>query len=169
MKLSFNALAEVGQIARQEYNLAGVVQHGASTLDPGYFGIFTGKPSSLNFNISEDLLTKENIKVLAENPVAEVHLATAYQDTILDHPDFPEQLGQEIKAWVLENYPAKQNEDREKVYKSNRKRAWGPFKLKTWNLPFQVQEKIQQTLVDQFSKDVFENLGVSNFDIKKYI
>ena len=169
VKLSFNALAEVGQVARQKYSLAGVVQHGASTLNPDYFSVFTGKPSSLNFNISEDLLTKENIKVLAENPVAEVHLATAYQDTIFDHPDFPEQLSQEIKAWVLENYPVKQNEDLEKTYKSNRKHAWGPFKLKLWNLPLEIQEKIQQTLINQFSKDVFGNLGVENFNLKRYI
>ena len=170
VKLSFNALAEVGKAAREEYNLAGIVQHGASTLDPHYFGIFAGYPNSLGGSeISEELLTKSNAEILSENPVAEVHLATAYQDTIFDHPVFPEELAKEIKKWVLENYPPKQGEDPEKAYKGNRKRAWGPFKLQVWNLPPNVQKEIQETLVNQFSEDVFKNLGVQGFNIEKYI
>lgn len=169
VKLSFNALAELGKVAREEYGLAGVVQHGASTLDPYYFGLFAGHSTSPEFKISEELLTKENAEILSGNPVAEVHLATAYQDTILDHPVFPKELAKKIKEWVLENYPPKEGEDPEKAYIGNRKRAWGPFKFEVWSLPSQVQEKIQETLANQFSKDVFKNLGVQNFDIKKYI
>jgi hypothetical protein len=169
VKLSFNALAELGQVARKEYGLAGVVQHGASTLDPNYFGIFAGQSASLGSEISEELLTKENAQVLSLNPVAEVHLATAYQDTILDHPEFPKKLIKEIKEWVLKSYPAEQGEDSEKAYKSNRKRAWGKFKLQVWSLPFEVQESIQKTLNNQFSQDVFKNLGVQNFNIQEYI
>ncbi len=168
VKLSFNALAELGKVAREDYGLAGVVQHGASTLDPHYFGIFAGRYVSSG-EISEELLTKENTQVLVENPVAEVHLATAYQDTIFDHPSFPEELIQETKKWVLSNYPPKEGEDEEKVYKSNRKRVWGPFKLQVWSLSSEIQQNIQKSLVNQFSEDVFKNLGVRDFDIKEYI
>jgi hypothetical protein len=163
VKVSFNTLAELGKIAREEYGLAGVVQHGASTLDPRCYVLFAGRPAPQGFEISEDLLTKENAEILAENPVAEVHLATAYQDTILDHPAFPKDLAAKIKDWVLSNFPPKEGEDPEKAYISNRKRAWGPFKREVWSLPEAVQDAIRQTLKDQFSRDVFSNLGVQNF------
>jgi len=164
VKVSFNTLAELGKAAREEYGLAGVVQHGASTLDPRCFVLFAGYPSPKGFEISEDLLSDKNIKILSENPAAEVHLATAYQDTILDHPAFPKDLAQEIKKWVLDNFPPKEGEDWEKAYINNRKNAWGPFKYKLWNLPPDVQEDLRKTLVIQFSESVFKNLGVQNFD-----
>jgi hypothetical protein len=164
VKVSFNTLAELGKVAREEYGLAGVVQHGASTLDPRCFVLFAGYPSPEGFEISKELLNKENAKILSENPAAEVHLATAYQDTILDHPKFPEDLAQEIKKWVLDNFPPKEGEDAEKAYISNRKNAWGPFKAKLWNLPPEIQEDLRKTLVIQFSESVFKNLGVQNFN-----
>lgn len=163
IKVSFNTLAELGKIAREEYGLAGVVQHGASTLNPCCFVLFTGQPSPKGFEISEELLSEENSKLLAENPVAEVHLATAYQDTILDHAVFPRELAERIKKWVLEKYPPKDGEDKEKAYISNRKNAWGPFKFELWNLPSKIQDALRKTLVKQFSEDVFKNLGVQNF------
>jgi len=164
VKVSFNTLAELGKVAREEYGLAGVVQHGASTLDPRCFVLFAGYPSPRGFEISEELLTEENMKILSENPAAEVHLATAYQDTILDHPKFPKDLAQEIKKWVLDNFPPKEGEDSEKAYINNRKNAWGPFKSKLWSLPLEVQEDFRKTLAKQFSESVFENLGVKNLN-----
>jgi len=165
VKVSFNTLAELGKVAREEYSLAGVVQHGASTLDPRCFVLFAGHPSPKGFEISEELLTEENAKILSENPAAEVHLATAYQDTILDHPSFPKDLAEKIKKWVIENFPPKEGEDIEKAYINNRKNAWGNFKFDLWSLPSEIQDAIRKTLVQQFSEDVFENLGVkgSNF------
>jgi len=162
IKVSFNTLAELGKIAREEYGLAGVVQHGASTLNPCCFVLFTGQPSPKGFEISEELLSKENAKLLAGNPVAEVHLATAYQDTILDHPVFPKELAERIKKWVLENHSPKEGEDQEKAYISNRKNAWGPFKFELWSLPSKIQDALRKTLVKQFSEDVFKNLGIKN-------
>lgn len=166
VKVSFNTLAELGKIAREEYGLAGVVQHGASTLDPRCFVLFTGQLPPKGFEISEELLTKENAKILSENPVAEVHLATAYQDTILDHPVFPKELAERIKKWVLENYPPKEGEDTGKAYISNRKNTWGPFKFELWSLSLEIQDALRRTLVRQFSEDVFSNLGVKGFNFE---
>jgi hypothetical protein len=165
VKVSFNTLAELGKVCREEYKLAGVVQHGASTLNPHCFVLFAGRPTPKEFKISEELLSKENVKTLSENPVAEVHLATAYQDTIFDHPVFPKELTLRIKKWVLENCPAKEGEDQEKSYINNRKRAWGPFKFELWNLPPKIQDAIRKTLTKQFSEDVFKNSGVKNSKI----
>jgi len=163
IKVSFNTLAELGKVARKEYGLAGVVQHGASTLDPSCFVLFTGQPSPKGFKFPEELLTKENAKSLSENPVAEVHLATAYQDTILDHSVFPKELTGRIKKWVLENFPKKEGEDEDKAYVSNRKNAWGHFKFELWSLPLEIQDALRKTLSRQFSEDVFKNLGIQNF------
>jgi hypothetical protein len=164
VKVSFNTLAELGKAAREEYGLAGVVQHGASTLDPRCFVLFAGHPSPKGFEISQELLNEANERILSENPAAEVHLATAYQDTILDHPKFPIELGLEIKKWVLDNFPPKEGEDSEKAYINNRKNAWGPFKSKLWNLPPKIQEDLRKTLEKQFSETVFKNLGVKKLD-----
>lgn len=169
VKVSFNTLAELGEFSRKEYELAGVVQHGASTLNPSCFVLFAGKPAPEGFEISSELLSEKNAKILAENPVAEVHLATAYQDTILDHSVFPKKLANKIKNWVLSNYPSKKGEDIEKTYMSNRKNAWGPFKLELWELSSDIQDAIRDSLIEQFSKDVFQNLGVRDLDIKKII
>ena len=165
IKVSFNTLAELGKFSREKYGLAGVVQHGASTLDPDCFVLFAGRIVPEGLKISQDLLSEKNIKILAENPVAEVHLATAYQDTIFDHPDFPKRLAIEIKKWVLENYPPKEGEDEKKAYTSNRKKAWGPFKLKLWSLSSEIQGSMRETLKKQFSRDVFSNLGVNNLSV----
>jgi hypothetical protein len=163
IKVSFNTLAELGRVARKEYGLAGVVQHGASTLDPCCFVLFTGRAAPKSFKISEELLNKKNYEILSENPVAEVHLATAYQDTIFDHSIFPKELSDRIKKWVLENYPPKDGEDQKKSYISNRKNAWGYFKLELWSLPSEIQDELRKALVKQFSEDVFNNLGVKNY------
>jgi len=164
VKVSFNTLAEIGKIAREEYGLAGAVQHGASTLDPRCFVLFAGYPPPEGFEISEELLTKKNAKILSDNPAAEVHLATAYQDTILDHSDFPKELAEKIKKWVLDKHPPKEGEDPEKAYIDNRKNVWGPFKFELWSLPSDVQDNLRKSLVKQFSEDVFKNLGVRDLN-----
>jgi len=63
-QIDWQLLKNLSAIA-QEYGLAGVVQHGASTL-------------------SED-----DLKRLPQHGVCEVHLATELQDVILQHPLFP--------------------------------------------------------------------------------
>jgi len=148
-------------VAREEYGLAGVVQHGASTLPPDYFTVFAGKSVPEGMAVDETLLNTANKAVLSSNPVVEVHLATAYQDTTLDHEQFPAALSAQIKAYILEKYPAKAGEDPNKAFVDNRKNAWGPFKVQVWNLPAGIQETIRVSLKTQFDT-VFNNLGVKD-------
>jgi fructose/tagatose bisphosphate aldolase len=72
VNLDFECLETLSRIARQDYGLAGAVQHGASTL-----------PSDL-FNRFPELET------------AEIHLATDFQNMIYDNELFPEDLKKEI-------------------------------------------------------------------------
>ena len=76
VKLDFEVLRELGVVAR-EYGLAGAVQHGASTLPDELFHRFPAVET------------------------AEIHLATGFQNTLYEHPAFPESLHREIEAWVF--------------------------------------------------------------------
>ena len=73
VKLDLQALAALSQVAREEYGLAGAVQHGASTLPSNAFG---------NFPRIE---------------TAEIHLATNFQNIVFDHPRLPADLRERIR------------------------------------------------------------------------
>ncbi|HEY7522751.1 MAG TPA: class II fructose-bisphosphate aldolase, partial [Candidatus Limnocylindrales bacterium] len=68
VKLDFEVLRELGEVARREYGLAGCVQHGASTLPDELFHRFP------------------------QVETAEIHLATGFQNALYDHPAFPREL-----------------------------------------------------------------------------
>lgn len=158
-KVSFNTLAEIGKEARGR-GYAGVVQHGASTLDPRFFVVFAGKPIPDGFKIAPELLDEANKEILSKNPVAEVHLATQYQNIIFDHPAFPKWLSAAIEKYIKQKFPTKKSGEEAKEYKENRKNAWGVFKLETSNLDSDTQSKIRESLKKEFDT-VFKNLGVA--------
>jgi fructose/tagatose bisphosphate aldolase len=111
VKLDFEVLRELGEVAR-EYGLAGAVQHGASTLPDELFHRFPAVET------------------------AEIHLATGFQNTVFEHPAFPESLHREIEAWVVANCADERKDgqtDQQFVY-STRKKALGPFKRQLWEL-----------------------------------
>ena len=111
VKLDFEVLRELGEVAR-EYGLAGAVQHGASTLPDELFHRFPAVET------------------------AEIHLATGFQNTVYEHPAFPESLHREIEAWVVANCADERKPgqtDQQFVY-STRKKALGPFKRQLWEL-----------------------------------
>jgi fructose/tagatose bisphosphate aldolase len=111
VKLDFEVLRELGNVAR-EYGLAGAVQHGASTLPDELFHRFPAVET------------------------AEIHLATGFQNTVYEHPSFPEPLTRDIEAWVMENSADERKPgqtDQQFVY-STRKKALGPFKRQLWEL-----------------------------------
>lgn len=139
VKLDFDRLEELSRIAREEFGLAGAVQHGASTLPEDYFDLFPKKGT------------------------AEVHLATGFQNIVFDSAAFPPALRQEIHAYLKANHSdeRKAGETDEQFYYKTRKRAWGPFKQQIWNLPAAAKEQIDRELEAQFRK-LFRKLGVAN-------
>jgi len=111
VKLDFAVLKELGEIARQ-YGAAGAVQHGASTLPEELFHRFPAVET------------------------AEIHLATGFQNSLYEHPAFPEALHREIEAWCFANAAAERKPemtDQQFVY-TTRKKAIGPFKRQLWDL-----------------------------------
>ncbi len=138
VKLDLDALAALSQAAREQYQLSGAVQHGASTLPSNAFGHFP------------------------RIETAEIHLATNFQSLVFDHPKLPEELRQRIKAWLNENAQSerKPGDTEEQFYYKARKKAIGPFKKEMWSLPAAVRAAIAGDLEKTFNF-LFEQLKVT--------
>jgi len=136
--IDFETLRLVGEKARREYGLGGAVQHGASTLPDAAFHKFV------------------------EAKTCEVHLATAFQNLIIEHPQVPESLREEMYTW-LRTHAADERKAKDTeaqfIYKT-RKKAVGPFKKQFWSLPKPALEAIGADLEKSFSF-LLEQLGVS--------
>jgi hypothetical protein len=126
VSLDFDTLKTLSKIARDEYGLAGAVQHGASTLPPEAFHTF------------------------AECETAEVHLATEFQNMIYDSEHFPSDLKKRIYDWLSVNArnEARQGETEEQFFYKTRKRALGPFKKEIMSLP----EKTRSAIADEIEE-----------------
>jgi fructose/tagatose bisphosphate aldolase len=135
--IDFNVLKTISKVAREEYGLAGAVQHGASTLPPEYFGHF------------------------ADNDCAEIHLATDFMNTVYDHPAFPYPLKREIERWLDDNAADERNrgQTQEQFLYKTRKKAIGPYKEQVWNLPEGTRGAIRDTLESKFAF-LFDKLRV---------
>jgi fructose-bisphosphate aldolase class II len=139
IKLDFNTLKTLSEIARREYGLAGAVQHGASTLPPEAFHKFV------------------------ECETAEVHLATEFQNMIYESEHFPADLKERIYHWLKGNAAseAKQGETEEQFLYKTRKKALGPFKKEIMRLPQQTRDVIAAEIEDKFDF-LFKQLKVVN-------
>src|SRR3989338_5699952 len=146
VKVDFDTIEKLSNLARKAYGLAGVVQHGTSTLPDDAFDLFQKKGA------------------------AEVHLATGFQNMLYDSKNMPESLKQVIYKYLRENMAKEKKEtetDEQFIYKT-RKKGLGPFKEKFWNLPLNTREKIGRELEERF--DLLLNKlkanGTYNFVIK---
>ncbi|HEV8436164.1 MAG TPA: class II fructose-bisphosphate aldolase [Thermoanaerobaculia bacterium] len=136
-KIDFNVLREVTDICRNEYRIAGSVQHGASTLPESVFNKFP------------------------ENQAVEIHLATQFQNMVLDAPSFPADMKEQIRDFCFANCQDERKDgetDEQFVYKT-RKKALGPFKQRMWEMPESAKGPIIQALEDKF-EFLMEKLGV---------
>ncbi|MCI0341906.1 MAG: class II fructose-bisphosphate aldolase [Planctomycetales bacterium] len=138
VKLDFAALEALSKCARSEYGLGGAVQHGASTLPEELFDKFP------------------------QTGTLEIHLATEFQNIVLDHPSFPGDLRSEIFAYIREQLGNERSEgetDEQFLYKT-RKKAWGPFKRQVWGIAPDARKAIGRTLEEKFTK-LFRKLGAA--------
>lgn len=137
MLVDYERLQTISMIARRKYGMAGAVQHGASTLDKALMARFP------------------------QCETAEIHLSTGFQNTILDHPAFPQALIDAMYAWCDINCREEKKPDwtPAQFYVKARKKAWGPFKKQTWELPEANQLAIKLALKKE-CLEYFEGLGV---------
>jgi fructose-bisphosphate aldolase class II len=148
VKLDLQALAALSKAAREDYGLAGAVQHGASTLPSDAFG---------NFPRIE---------------TAEIHLATNFQNIVFDHPKLPTALRDRVRLWLEENAAGerKSGDTAEQFYYKARKKAIGPFKRDFWSLDEDVRSAIAADLERTFAF-LFEQLNVNGTekDINRFV
>jgi fructose/tagatose bisphosphate aldolase len=134
--IDFETLREMSAAART-HGMGGAVQHGASTLPPEYFSKFP------------------------EVGTLEVHLATEFQNIILDHGAFPSDLKEQAYAYCREKLSdewAKGDTEEQFIYKT-RKKIWGPFKQQVWELPESTRSAIRGQLEEKL-EFLYEQLGV---------
>ncbi|HAV42640.1 TPA: aldolase [bacterium] len=139
VKLDFDTLTRLSNVAIQEYGLAGAVQHGASTLPAEAFSKF------------------------AEANTTEVHLATEYQNMIYESELFPKDLREKMYSHLHKECAKERKEgetDEQFIYKT-RKKAWGPFKEQVWNIPKEAREEISRRLEETFDL-LLKRLGAAN-------
>ena len=122
-------------MAREDYGLAGAVQHGASTLPDTAFN---------NFPRTE---------------TAEIHLATNFQNMLYDH--LPAALREEMYGWLRENAndERKATDTDEQFFYKTRKKAIGPFKRRLWELDEATKAKLATAYDEKFAF-LFTQLGI---------
>jgi fructose/tagatose bisphosphate aldolase len=135
VQLDLQTLADLSQVARAEYGLAGAVQHGASTLPDGAFNHFP------------------------RTETAEIHLATNFQNMLYDH--IPGELRTRIYAWLQENAKdeRKPKDTEEQFVYKTRKKALGPFKRELWDVPASAAAALDAAYEAKFDF-LFAQLGV---------
>lgn len=135
VKLDLKTLEDLSKVARDEYGLAGAVQHGASTLPDGAFGHFP------------------------RTETAEIHLATNFQNMLYDH--LPADLRATMYEWLSVNAKdeRKIKDSEEQFLYKTRKKALGPFKQQLWDLPESSARALDQAYDMKFDF-LFTQLGV---------
>lgn len=128
VKIDFDTLRILSDLARREYGLSGCVQHGASTLPEEAFNMFP------------------------ETGTSEVHLATGFQNIIYDSKHLPEEFRKEVYDFIKTEYAKewKEGQTEEQFIYSTRKKGFGPLKKRWWDLPSDIKDSIMKELEDRF-------------------
>jgi fructose/tagatose bisphosphate aldolase len=137
VKLDLDTLERLSKVARDDYGLAGAVQHGASTLPDSAFHNFPKRET------------------------AEIHLATNFQNMLYDA--IPTPLRDEIYEWLRTNAKdeRKPTDSDEQFFYKTRKKALGPFKKQFWDLPAEVKAKLADAYDEKFGF-LFAQLAIGN-------
>ena len=137
--VDFSILKNITKAAQSQYQIGGTVQHGASTLPDKYFNQF--------------------VKFEA----LEVHLATGFQNMLLDHPAMPKSLVREMYQYIDQHHSdeRKPKHTDEQFHYKLRKKALGPFKQRLWDLPAATRQTIRASFTDRFAF-FFKELNVVN-------
>ncbi|MEE2986851.1 MAG: class II fructose-bisphosphate aldolase [Nitrospinota bacterium] len=139
VQLDFDTLENLSRVSREQYGLAGAVQHGASTLPQDLFHKFP------------------------ELETAEIHLATDFQNMIYESEHFPAGLKENIYKHLRTKFADEKKEgmtDKQFIYKT-RKKGFGEFKSDLWNLPDNVKSEIGVQLEGKLDF-LFDKLNIKN-------
>ncbi|MCM8774497.1 MAG: class II fructose-bisphosphate aldolase [Candidatus Omnitrophica bacterium] len=137
VNIDFETLRNLSKIAKEEFSLAGAVQHGASTLPNDAFYHFP------------------------QVGCAEIHLATQFQNIVYDY--LPLGLKEKIYTWLNKNCAdeRKPGQSDDQFIYTVRKKALGPFKREIYSLPQDLKDKISSVLEEEFSF-LFDKLDIKD-------
>ncbi|MBF0511826.1 MAG: class II fructose-bisphosphate aldolase [Candidatus Omnitrophica bacterium] len=144
VKVDFDTLKLLSAAGQKQFGLGGAVQHGASTLPDEAFHKFP------------------------EINTVEIHLATNFQNKILDSKLFPKELSEKMVAWTKVNCASERkakDTDEQFIYKA-RKRALGQFKKEIFGMPENIKEGITAEIEKSF-EFLFKQLNVG--DTKDFV
>lgn len=138
VSVDFETLAALSEAAKKTWGIGGAVQHGASTLPEEAFNRF------------------------AEANAVEVHLATAFQNRLLDSAHFPAELKEAMYAHLAANHAdeRKPGMTDAQFYYTTRKRVFGPFKTQLWGLPAETRAALMAELQPMYEL-IMQRLGVA--------
>jgi fructose/tagatose bisphosphate aldolase len=139
VKIDFETLRRLSELARKKYGLSGAVQHGASTLPEEAFHMFP------------------------ETGTSEVHLATGFQNIIYDSSHMPAAFREEVYQYINTEFAKerKEGQTEEQFIYSTRKKGFGTLKKKWWDLSAEIRGPIMDELEKKFGL-LFEKLKVEN-------
>ncbi len=143
MPVDFELVGRLSGIARREFGLPGIVQHGASTM------------------------SLEQMSRLPGFGVNEVHLATAIQTTVFDHPAFPKPLRERMERELAESAHDQSGPETKRteparssnIFREHGWLAWGRYKSELWGLPAEVRSELREAMTAWFC-GVFIALGL---------
>jgi len=135
--VAWETLRDISRVCREEFQLAGAVQHGASTLPMAYFSRFP------------------------ETETVEIHLALGFNNLIFDHPRLPEDVKREIRDYVFAHHAdeRKPGQTEAQFLYTTRKKAWAGMKGRFWDLPADVQQPLMASLEEMFG-EMFDRMRV---------
>ncbi len=139
VKIDFETLKVLSDMARKKYGLSGCVQHGASTLPEEAFDMFP------------------------KTGTVEVHLATGFQNIIYDSKHLPQDFKKEVYQFIKTEYASekKESETEDQFIYKTRKKGFGPLKQKWWDLPAGTRAEIMKEIEAKFEL-LFDKLKVKN-------
>jgi len=139
VKIDFETLRALSDLAREKYGLSGCVQHGASTLPEEAFHMFP------------------------ETGTSEIHLATGFQNIIYDSKCLPAEFKEDVYTFIKTEYTKewKEGQTEEQFLYSTRKKGFGPLKKNWWDLLPEVKKPIMDELESRFAL-LFKKLKVVN-------
>ncbi|MFB3817214.1 MAG: class II fructose-bisphosphate aldolase [Candidatus Methylomirabilales bacterium] len=137
IRVAWDTLRDISRVCREEFRIAGAVQHGASTLPMAYFSRFP------------------------ETETVEIHLALGFNNLIFDHPRLPEDVKREIREYVVRHHSdeRKPGQTEAQFLYTTRKKAWAGMKQRFWDLPADVQEALMASLEGMFG-EMFDRMRV---------
>jgi len=144
VKVDFDTLKNLSKAGQTKYGMGGAVQHGASTLPDEAFHKFP------------------------EINTIEIHLATNFQNKVLDSQLFPKDLYAKMVEWTKVNCASERkakDTDEQFIYKA-RKRALGQFKKDIMSMPENIKTGIAAEIEKNF-EFLFKQLNVN--DTKDFV